>query len=259
VTIGNAVTSIGDHAFDDCHSLTTLDIPNSVTSIGEYAFEYCSSLASVTIGKSVTAIGGFAFYNCAKLTSLIFVDGAEELSIGTIAFAFTSLKDVYLGRQMDFSRISCESLETVEFGENVTSIASGVFVRLNSSIRSVISHNVTPPTTEDTFSKETYLNATLYVPKNSINDYQNAAGWKNFQTIKSLDIYNAAVGDVYTDDDTAFSISDGALHVVGDTPMRVVAINGAVVYNGRGNQDIKLSKGMYIVVIGNKASKIVVK
>ena len=36
-----SVTSIGDNAFVDCSSLTSVTIPNSVTSIGEGAFYDC--------------------------------------------------------------------------------------------------------------------------------------------------------------------------------------------------------------------------
>ena len=39
-----SVTSIGDAAFSDCSSLTSVTIPNSVTSIGDYAFYLCSGL-----------------------------------------------------------------------------------------------------------------------------------------------------------------------------------------------------------------------
>ena len=37
-TIPNSVTTIGEHAFSDCDSLTSINIPNSVTTIGEGAF-----------------------------------------------------------------------------------------------------------------------------------------------------------------------------------------------------------------------------
>ena len=42
-----SVTSIGERAFYNCSSLTSVTIPNSVTSIGENAFEWCSNLTSV--------------------------------------------------------------------------------------------------------------------------------------------------------------------------------------------------------------------
>ncbi len=65
------VTSIGDEAFYDCDSLTSVVIGDSVTSIGAYAFAYCYSLTSVVIGDSVTSIGGSAFYGCYKLVEVI--------------------------------------------------------------------------------------------------------------------------------------------------------------------------------------------
>ena len=70
-TIPNSVTSIGERAFRDCASLTSVNIGNSVTSIGGYAFYDCSSLTSVTIGNSVTSIGYAAFAGCSSLTSVI--------------------------------------------------------------------------------------------------------------------------------------------------------------------------------------------
>ena len=44
---GKKVTSIGDAAFMDCTSLTSVMIPDSVTKIGGYAFSGCTSLETV--------------------------------------------------------------------------------------------------------------------------------------------------------------------------------------------------------------------
>lgn len=58
------VTSIGESAFSDCSSLTSIKIPNSVTSIGKRAFSYCSGLTSINIPESVTSIDDYAFEGC---------------------------------------------------------------------------------------------------------------------------------------------------------------------------------------------------
>jgi len=69
-TIPNRVTSIGDYAFLNCTSLSSVTIPNSVTSIEDWAFADCTSLSSITIPNSVTNIGEEAFYYCPSLTSI---------------------------------------------------------------------------------------------------------------------------------------------------------------------------------------------
>ena len=60
--------SIGRSAFDNCSSLTSVEIGDSVTGIGNYAFSGCSSLTSVEIPDSVTSIGSSAFSGCSRLT-----------------------------------------------------------------------------------------------------------------------------------------------------------------------------------------------
>ena len=84
MTIPNSVTSIGDYAFYNCSSLTSVTIPNSVTSIGSYAFSGCSGLTSITIPNSVTRIGNHAFRGCSGLTSLTIPNSVT--SIGDRAF-----------------------------------------------------------------------------------------------------------------------------------------------------------------------------
>ena len=74
--IAEGVTSIGESAFENCRSLTSVTIPNSVTSIGGCAFDECWSLTSVTIPDSVTSIGDGAFASCTSLTDVYYA-GSE--------------------------------------------------------------------------------------------------------------------------------------------------------------------------------------
>ena len=46
-------TTIGSSAFNNCYSLTSINIPEGVTSIGNSAFVYCCSLTNITDRKSV--------------------------------------------------------------------------------------------------------------------------------------------------------------------------------------------------------------
>ena len=69
IVIEDGVTSIGNSAFSNCRSLTSITIPNSVTSIEDYAFENCS-LTNITIPDSVTSIGTSAFDSCSSLKTI---------------------------------------------------------------------------------------------------------------------------------------------------------------------------------------------
>ena len=64
VEIGSAVTSIGDGAFYQCTSLTSVTIPDSVTSIGSSAFFECQDLRSITFsGKDKATVQNMANYS----------------------------------------------------------------------------------------------------------------------------------------------------------------------------------------------------
>ena len=69
--------SIGSYAFNNCDSLTSITIPDSVTSIGFYAFTSCDSLTSITIPDSVTSIDFFAFGGCDSLTNITVDDNNQ--------------------------------------------------------------------------------------------------------------------------------------------------------------------------------------
>ena len=92
VNIPDSVTEIGQSAFMHCYSLTSVNIPDSVTSIDWNTFSDCTSLISVNIPDSVTWIGNQAFYNCTSLTSVNIPDSVTEIG-GYAFYKCTSLTE----------------------------------------------------------------------------------------------------------------------------------------------------------------------
>ena len=89
--IPSSVTSIGDHAFWGCRSLSEIVISSSVTSIGAGAFLGCRSLSEIVIPSSVTSIGDHAFLGCRSLSEI--VSPFSVTSIGRGAFCDFSFPD----------------------------------------------------------------------------------------------------------------------------------------------------------------------
>ena len=86
---------IGNHAFDGCSGLTSLNLPAGITSIGWNAFDGCSGLTSLNLPASITTIGVGAFSDCSGLTSLKLP--ASITTIGACAFKGCSgLTSIYV-------------------------------------------------------------------------------------------------------------------------------------------------------------------
>ena len=114
----------------------------------------------------MTSIGDEAFRECKNLTSITIPNSVT--SIGKSAF------------------YNCANLTSITIPNSVTSIGDEAFFNIDLPI--VISLITNPfKIKSGTFSKNTLLNSTLYVPKGTINKYKSTEGWKDFVYIEEGD------------------------------------------------------------------------
>ena len=111
IEIPVSVTSIGDSTFYECESLTSIEIPASVTSISDHAFYDCSSLTSIEIPASVTSIGDAAFWDCTALTDVYYSGGEEEwaaIEIGSYGNDYLKNATIYYNFTDNFYKVTDE-------------------------------------------------------------------------------------------------------------------------------------------------------
>ena len=192
VNIPSSVTEIGRNAFGGCYSLASVKIPSSVTEIGVYAFTHCSSLTSVNIPSSVTEIGQYAFENCSSLSSVNIPSSVTE--IGYAAFwGCSSLTSVNIPSSVteirEYAFDGCSSLISVKIPSSVTSIGGSAFSGC-SGLRSIYVYAETVPSTvAGAFEGCDSKNCTLYVPKGTYDAYW-LSEWGYFENIVEFDATN---------------------------------------------------------------------
>ena len=131
-------------------------------------FNYQNKITLISLPVGITHIGNYAFDGCLGLTSITIPNSV--ISIGNSAF------------------FNCSGLTSVTIPNSVTSIDDNVFEGCT-GLTSVINLQLTPQAINtNVFSTETYNNATLYVPAESLVLYQNTDVWKDFYIVAFLEI-----------------------------------------------------------------------
>lgn len=109
--IPNSVTKIGEHAFDNCTLIDTLDNPN-ITSIGAYAFANCN-MKTIVISDAVTIIEEYTFYYSSSRDLEHIVIGKGVKKVETNAFTGCNTLDAvfYAGTEAQWNEIDWYTIE----------------------------------------------------------------------------------------------------------------------------------------------------
>lgn len=94
ITWPRQVVTIGVGAFDECTSLSQIDLSN-VATIGVGAFNECTSLRSIKLSKALEHIPFSCFANCMSLEEVTIGENVKEID-GWAFYKCKSLKKVYI-------------------------------------------------------------------------------------------------------------------------------------------------------------------
>ena len=177
----NSIRIIGEHAFQGCSNLTTVNCP-SVTSIGNYAFTDCSKLTTAEF-PLLTSISGYAFDDCSRLTSVEF---PLLTSISNYAFRncyrLTSAEFSLLRSISSYAFYGCYSLTSVILRKDS-------IVTLSNTNAFGNCHHL-HGTVHSTYNPDGLKDGYIYVPSALVESYKTASNWSNFATqFRALEDY----------------------------------------------------------------------
>ena len=179
---------IGDYMFANLRKLLSVKLPKNVTSIRYQALCLCSNLVEVVLPVKLESIGGSAFYSCSNLTN---IDLPPTLkTIGPDAFsACRCLEKISLPGVVSIGGSAfrtCDKLTEVRIPSTLKSIGDDAFYCGN--LKNVYTYTVEPINIgQGTFAKSTYETGTLYIPKQSKNNYYWNTQWSQFANLVEFD------------------------------------------------------------------------
>ena len=148
---------------------------------------------------------------------------------------------------------SCHNITTLTLGKATVEINSDAFYDCE-RLKEIYSLNPTPPAINVNDSPFNSYDATLYVPKGSLQAYKSAPVWELFTQIKEMD----ATGIEHAQADGVSVIArQGVIEVVGatDAMIEVFNMNGQCIYRGK-QTSIPVAQGAYIVRLGGTSHKV---
>jgi hypothetical protein len=242
VTIPNSITSIYSYAFKNCQSLNSINIPKSVVFIKPDAFSNSGIYNDESNWEdSVLYIGdcliqakrGLTGYYAIKegtrliannafagsgITSTTIPNTVTDIGVG--AFQYSALTSIIIPNGVTkiwgLAFYHCTSLKSVTLPNSITQIQRDAF-RDCSALTTVICKAIQVPDCQhNIFANIPFLEATLYVPEESLEDYKSATYWKDFGTI--LPITQTGLENTQADNKASFIkvIRNGQLLILRD-------------------------------------------
>ena len=251
VNLPTSLWSIGFAAFDHCHSLTSVTIPASVTYLDGNVFSYCENLNTITVQS------GNPIYNDGNGLDVIIETATNTLVTGCqntiIEDGITKLGDYSFGGQTSFSSITIPA--------SVTELGNGVFENVT-DLAVIYVEATTPPTMGyEVFYNLNLDDVMLYVPCESVEEYQVAPGWSEFPNIQcdqeiltvydGTDLNNRIPAYIYYFDDftrSQFVIPAADLEEMTGRPIRSMTFytyNANIPYTTGSNADVYLMEVDY--------------
>ena len=162
IEIPEGITTVTEGMLRDCTALTEIILPSTLTTIESQGLSGCAAIEHIDIPESVSTIDQLAFNCCLELRDVVIPDNVTELPL--MSFNGWKLERVVIGRRVN-------SLGVLAFGND-------------EALLEVHALNPTPATGA-AFHANAYENATLFVPEESKELYETAAGWKDFKHINT--------------------------------------------------------------------------
>lgn len=149
-------------AFEGCSGFTSLKLPNRLKAVGSRTFKDCSGLiGSLNLSNNLISIGSEAFKGCTGLTGLLFGNSIE--TIHNSAFR------------------NCSNISgKVVFPMSLSSIRKEVFIGCHKVDAFRFPHLNPLQHYGTIFPAE----ATVEVPKEAVNTYKSASGWKDCNIVE---------------------------------------------------------------------------
>lgn len=227
IVLNSDIVTLGSDKYKPIFSTCKLDevfigrklVYNSGKDYGYSPFYRNTSLRKVTISGAETQIYDNEFYGCSNLKEFSCGDGV--VSIGNWAFS------------------GCSSLESYLSGTSVETIGKEAFSDCTAMTSFTSNANVPPVCGSQALDDINKWECTLYVPHESVDDYQVADQWKEF----------FFVGDAGIEDITVDNLG------IANCPIEIYNLSGLKV----GDSVDNLKPGIYLKRQGHKTEKIIIK